>query len=38
MCYYFSSPGLSWDVLLKMNGVKLQKIHNIDMHLFMKKE
>ena len=24
-CYYFSSPGLTWDVMLKMTGVKLEK-------------
>ena len=25
-CNYFSSPGLSWDAMLKMTGVKLEKI------------
>ena len=24
-CHYFSSPGLSWDAMLKMNDVKLEK-------------
>ena len=24
-CYCFSSPGLSWDAMLKMTGVKLEK-------------
>ena len=24
-CHYFSSPGLSWDAMLKMTGVKLEK-------------
>ena len=24
-CHYFSSPGLTWDVMLKMTGVKLEK-------------
>ena len=24
-CHYFSSPGLSWDAMLKMAGVKLQE-------------
>ena len=24
-CHYFSSPGLSWDGMLKMTGVKLEK-------------
>ena len=23
-CHYFSSPGLSWDAMLKMTGVKLK--------------
>ena len=34
---YLSSPGLSKDVMLKMPGVKLEKISNIDMYLFIKK-
>ena len=33
-CHYFSSPGLSWDAMLKMTGVKLEKISDIDMYLF----
>ena len=36
-CYYFSSPGLSWDAMLKMTGRKLEKINNIDVHLFLEK-
>ena len=36
-CYYFSSPGLSWDVMLKMTGVELDKISDIDMYLFIEK-
>ena len=36
-CHYFSSPGLSWDAMLKMAGVKLEKINNIDVHLFLEK-
>ena len=24
-CHYFSSPGLNWDAMLKMTGVKLEK-------------
>ena len=34
LCHYFSSPGLSWDEMLKMTGIKLEKINDIDMHLF----
>ena len=36
-CHYFSSPGLSWDAMLKMTGIKLELIQNIDMHLFIEK-
>ena len=36
-CHYFCSPGLSWDAMLKMTGVKLEKILNIDMYLFIEK-
>ena len=27
--HYFSSPGLSWDAMLKMIGVKLEKLSDI---------
>ena len=36
-CHYFSAPGLSWDAMLKMAGVKLEKISNIDKYLFAEK-
>ena len=36
-CYYFCSPGLSWDAILKMTGVKLEKIFDIDMYWFIEK-
>ena len=36
-CHYFSSPGLSWDVMLKMTGVKLEKVSDIDKYLFIEK-
>ena len=36
-CHYFSSPGLSWDSMLKMTGIKLDLISDIDMHLFIVK-
>ena len=36
-CQYYSSPGLSWDVMLKMTGVKLEKISDIDKYLFIEK-
>ena len=37
LCHYFSSPGLSWDAMLKMTGVKLEKISDINMYLFIEK-
>ena len=36
-CHYFSYPGLSLDVMLKMTGVKLEKIVHIDIYLFIEK-
>ena len=36
-CHYFSSPGLSGDAMLKMAGVKLEKISEIDKYLFIEK-
>ena len=36
-CHYFSAPGLAWDAMLKMTGIELQLIDNIDMHLFIEK-
>ena len=36
-CHYFSSPGLAWDAMLKMTGIELELIDDIDMHLFIQK-
>ena len=36
-CHYCSSPGLSWDAILKMTGIKLEKISDIDKYLFIEK-
>ena len=36
-CHYFGYPGLSWDAMLKMTGVKLEKISDIDKYLFIEK-
>ena len=36
-CYYFSSLVLSWDAMLKLAGVKLEKISDIDKYLFIEK-
>ena len=35
--HYFSSSGLSWDAMVKMTGVKLEKISDIDKYLFIEK-
>ena len=35
--HYYSSPGLSWDSMLKMTGIQLGKIDNIDIHLLLEK-
>ena len=29
-CHYFSAPGLSWDAMLKVIGVALEKINDPD--------
>ena len=36
-CHYFSSPGLSWDLMLKLISVKFEKIPDIDRYLFIEK-
>ena len=36
-CHYFSSSGLAWDAMLKMTGLELKLIDDIDMHLFIEK-
>ena len=36
-CHYFSSPGVIWDAILKMTDAKLEKISDIEMHLFIEK-
>ena len=37
-CHYFNSPGLSLDAILKMTGVKLGKISDIDKYLLIEKK
>ena len=37
LCHYFSSPGLSWDAMLKMTKVKLELISDVNVQLFIEK-
>ena len=34
-CHYFSSPGLSWDAMLKTTRIELELILNNEMYLFI---
>ena len=36
-CHYFTSPGLSWDAMLKMTDIKLELITDIDMFQLIEK-
>ena len=36
-CWYFTSPGLSWDAMLKMTDIKLELMTDIDMFQFIEK-
>ena len=36
-CHYFTSPGLSWDAMLKMTKMQLQLMTDIDMFQFIEK-
>ena len=35
--HYFSSPEISWDLMLKMTGAELEKNSNVETHLFLEK-
>ena len=37
-CHYFSSPGLSWDAMLKMTDVKLEKYQILTSTYLLKKD
>ena len=36
-CHCFSAPGLSWDAMLKMTKIELEKISNADIHIFIQR-
>ena len=36
-CHYVTSPGLSWDAMLKMTDIKLELMTDIDMFQFVEK-
>ena len=36
-CHYFSTAGLSWDAMLKITNIELEKISDIDKYLFIEK-
>ena len=33
--HYFSAPGLSWDAMLKMTKIELEKINDPNMYIFI---
>ena len=35
--HYFTSPGLSWDALLKRTGVELELFTDVEMHMFVER-
>ena len=37
MAHYYTSPGLSWDALLKKTGVKLELLTDLDKHRFIER-
>ena len=36
-CHYFTSPGLSWDAMLKMTDIKLELMTKVDMFQFIER-
>ena len=36
-CHCFRSPGLSWNAMLKITGMRLENIVDIGMYLFIEK-
>ena len=36
-CHYYTSPGLAWDAMLKMTGIELELMTDVDMFQFIEK-
>ena len=36
-CHYFTSPGLSWNAMLKISNIKLELMTNVNMFQFIEK-
>ncbi|XP_037921320.1 uncharacterized protein LOC119658124 [Hermetia illucens] len=36
-CQYYTTPGLSWDAMLKITSIKLELLTDIEMHHFVKR-
>ena len=36
-CYFVTDPSLSWNVLLKMTGLKIERLSCIEMYVFVVK-
>ena len=37
-CWYLTAPAFAWDSMLKMTGIELQLLTDLDMHLFFEKQ
>ena len=37
-CWYLTAPAFAWDSMLKMTGVKLELLKDVDMHPFFEKQ
>ena len=37
-CHYFNAPRLSWDAMLKMAKIELEKINDPDKYMFFEQE
>ena len=37
-CWYLTAPAFAWDSMLKMTGIELQLLTDLDMHLFFERQ